>query len=93
MSLPNTSLLSYSDTLLRLRYNAGKYGIGNGVDVEYPAVDELRPLSLLNADLPTLFPYTGNGNQIPPPERSRPRLEVQAATLLKAVETPTPWAE
>ena len=93
MSLPNTSLLSYSDTLLRLRYNAGKYGIGNGVDVEYPAVDELRPLSLLNADIPTLFPYTGNGNQIPPPERSRPRLEVQAATLLKAVETPTPWAE
>ena len=59
MSLPNTSLLSYSDTLLRLRYNAGKYGAGNGVEIEYPAVDELRPLSLLNADLPALFPYTG----------------------------------
>ena len=88
-----SGLLSYSDTLLRVRYGAGKYGIGNGVDVEYPAMDELRPLSLLSADLPALFPYTGNGNLIIQPERSRPRQEVQAATLLLAVDTNKPWEE
>ena len=87
-----SALLSYSDTLLRVRYGAGTYRNGTE-EVAYPAVDELRPMSLLGADLPTLFPYTGNGNLIVPPERSRPRLEVQAATLIQTVETKTPWEE
>ena len=89
----SSALLKYSDTLLRMRYSAGRYVIGDGVVVEYPAMDVLRPLSFLNADLPTLFPYTGNGNKIIIPERSRPRQEVQAATLLEAVDTNTPWEE
>ena len=93
MSWSNNALLSYKDTLLRVRYNAGKFNIGNGVEVEYPAVDELRPLSLLGSNIPELFPYTGNGNLIVPPERSRPRLEVQAASLLQSVETDAPWQE
>lgn len=93
MSWSNNALLAYKDTLLRVRYNAGKFNVGNGVEVEYPAVDELRPLSLLNADIPELYPYSGSGNLIVPPERSRPRLEVQAATLLQAIETDAPWQE
>lgn len=88
----NSPLLSYSDTLLRVRYGAGTYRNGTE-EVPYPALDELRPMSLLGADLPTLFPYTGNGNLIVPPERSRPRLEVQAATLIQTVETKKPWEE
>lgn len=92
MSWSNNSLLSYKDALLRVRYNAGKFN-ANGVEVEYPAVDELRPLSLLSATIPDLFPYTGNGNLIIPPERSRPRLEVQAASLLQSLQTDAPWQE
>lgn len=93
MSWTKTSLLSYKDTLLRQRYNGGKYNVGNGVQAEYEAFDELRPMSLLSASIPELFPYTGNGNLIIPPLRSRPRQEVQAATLLQAVETDAPWQE
>jgi uncharacterized protein (DUF1800 family) len=92
MSWSKNALLSYKETLLRVRYNAGKFN-NNGVEVEYPAVDELRPLSLLGASIPELFPYTGKDNLIIPPERSRPRLEVQAATLMQAVETDAPWQE
>ena len=94
MSWPNSNpgLTSYSNTLLRLRYGAGTYRNGTE-EVAYPAMDELRPMSLLGADLPTLFPYTGKDNLIVPPERSRPRVEVQAASLIRAVETPHPWEE
>lgn len=93
MKWSNDTLLSYSDTLLRLRYGAGKFNIGNGVEIEYSAQDELLPMSLLGADIPTLFPYTGIGNLVVPPQRSRPRLEVQAATLLQSVNTNKPWEE
>ena len=74
---------------LRLRYDAGKYGDGR----EWSAVDEYRPLSLLQADLPTLFPYTGNGDLIAPPERSRPLQELRMANLIQMMNTATPWQE
>ena len=86
------ALTSFSDVSLRMRYNAGKYRNGNE-ELDYPAVDQQRSLSLLNADLPTLLPYTGNGGLIPPPERSRPRQELRAATLLQTVSTTKPWEE
>lgn len=96
MAWPNgitpSGLTPYSSTLLRLRYGAGTYRNGTE-EVAYPAMDELRPMSLLGADIPILFPYTGKDNLILPPERSRPRMEVQAASLLRAVETPHPWEE
>jgi uncharacterized protein (DUF1800 family) len=79
----------FSGINLRLRYDAGKYSDGR----EYLGVDEYRPLSLLDADLPALFPYTGNGDQIPLPERSRPLMEVQMANLLQMVATRDPWKE
>jgi hypothetical protein len=50
MTWSKNALLSYKETLLRVRYNAGKFN-NNGVEVEYPAVDELRPLSLLDASI------------------------------------------
>ena len=84
-----SSQWNFSQINLRLRYDAGKYGDGR----EYPAVDEYRPLSLLNADLPALFPYTGNGDLIPAPERSRPLVELRVANLLQAFTATDPWKE
>jgi uncharacterized protein (DUF1800 family) len=74
---------------LRERYPAGKFRDGK----DYPAVDELRSLSLLNASIPTLFQYTGKDDFIPPPERSRPRKEIQAAILLRAIQNKSYWEE
>jgi uncharacterized protein (DUF1800 family) len=79
-----------NNTLLRLKYKGGKFRKGEG---EYPDVDEKRPLSLISADLPTLFPYTGHGDTIPNPERSRPRQEIQVAILMRMIATDKPWEE
>lgn len=79
----------FSQMLLRERYSAGKFKNGN----DYPAVNELSPLSTLNANLQTLFKYTGRDELMPPPARSRPRKEIQAATLLSAIQTKSYWQE
>ncbi len=92
MNSSSNSLTSYSKTLLRQRYDAGSYRF-NDTEITYPAVDEMRPMSLLGAEIPDLFPYTGNGNLILGPERGRPRYEVEAATLLRTIETQAPWEE
>ena len=73
--------------LLRLRYPAGQYRDGR----TWMAVDELRPLGLLNADLPELYNYTVKDERLPPPERARPRLETQAEILLRTVLTDSIW--
>jgi uncharacterized protein (DUF1800 family) len=77
-------------TFLRMKYKGGKFRKGEG---EYPDVDEKRPLTLLNADLPTLFPYTGYGDTVPNPERQRPRQEVQVSVLMRAIASDKPWEE
>ena len=79
-----------SNTFLKMKYKGGKYRKG---EAEYPDVDEKRPLLLLDADLPSLFPYTGYGDMIPNPERSRPRQEVQVAILMRMIATDKPWEE
>ena len=79
-----------NNTLLKIKYKGGKFRKGQA---EYPEIDEKRPLSLLLADLPTLFPYTGFEDSIPNPERQRPRQEVQVAILLEAINTKKPWEE
>ena len=81
--------LDWSSVRIHWKYPEGKYPD----DRPYPAVDELRPIELLNADLPTLFPYTGNGELIPGPERHRPQLETRAAIVLRSVYSPSPWEE
>lgn len=78
-----------SQASLRVRYGQGKFAD----EREYPALDELRPLNLLGADLPELFTYTGNGNIVPPPERYLPRYQVQAATVLRQVYGANPFLE
>jgi uncharacterized protein (DUF1800 family) len=81
--------IDINQVLLRERYAAGKYRDGR----EYPAVDEMRPLGLLNASIPTLFQYTGKDELLPQPERSRPRKEIQAATLIRAIQAKSYWEE
>lgn len=78
-----------TDLKLRLKYSAGKFRGGE----EYPAVDEYRPLSLIHADLSTLFSYAVSGDKIPNPERNRPRQEIQAAIVLTYVKSSSPWEE
>ena len=78
-----------SQTQLRIRYPAGKYNDGR----EYFGIDELRPLTLLPLDIPELFTYSALANQVPPPVRSRPRYEVQAATVLHSVYGVSSWYE
>ena len=85
-SLVQSALLQ---TQLRMRYPAGKYSNGR----EFSGVDELRPLTLLPLDLPELFTYSALANQVPPPVRSRPRFEVQAATVLHGVYGVSAWHE
>jgi len=86
LGIPNMDL---SQVLLRERYSAGKFKDGR----EWPAVDESRPLSLLNASIPTLFQYTGKDDVMPPPERARPRQETQAACLLRSIYSHSYWQE
>ena len=75
--------------VLPLRYKAGAFRDGR----PFPGIDTQAPLSLINADLPALFPYTGKGEQMPPPARNRPRQEIQAAILLQSMRTTAPWDE
>lgn len=79
-----------NNTFLRIKYKGGKFRKG---EADYPDVDEKRPLTLLGADLPTLFPYTGFEDTVPNPERSRPRQEVQLAIFMRMIATDKPWEE
>ena len=81
--------IDFNQVFLRERYLAGKFRDGK----DYPAVDELRPLGLLVANLPTLFQYTGKDDILPSPERSRPRKETQAATLLRSIQSKSYWED
>lgn len=74
---------------LRIRYPAGQFKDGR----LWAAVDEARPMNLLNANLSTLFKYTAKDEQIPVPERARPRQETQAAALILAVNSTNPWKD
>ena len=78
-----------SQTALRIRYPAGRYNDGR----TWPALDELRLMSLLSADLPALFSYVAREEAVPHPERRRPRQETQAAALLNAVHSQNPWKD
>ena len=78
-----------SQTALRIRYPAGRYNDGR----TWPALDELRLMSLLSADLPALFSYVAREEAVPHPERRRPRQETQAAALLNAVQSQNPWKD
>lgn len=61
---------------LRIRYGEGK---------EWSAVDELRPLQWLEAPIDKLWPLQERGQAVAGQEKARPRVEVCAATLTRAV--------
>ena len=60
-----------------------KYAAGDG----WPAVDELRPLQTLDAPVSTLWHLVDHKNPLNGAERRRPRDEVLAATVLRAVHS------
>lgn len=62
-----------------------RYGASTRQGQEYPAVDEMRPLSTLSAPQEALWPLADYKRPLPGQERFRPRLEVAAATLVRAV--------
>jgi uncharacterized protein (DUF1800 family) len=61
-----------------------KYGPNPAND--YPAVDEMRPLTSLNQPIAATWALLDpDPKKAPPPERNRPRVDVAAATLIRAV--------
>ena len=75
-------------TRLRIRYDAGK-----APAPEFPALDELRPLGTLDAPIEQLWPLTDYKRPLAGAERFRPRAEVAAACLLRAVYSRWPLRE
>lgn len=63
---------------LRIRYPAAE---------GWQAVDEERPLASLPVPLENLWPLTDSKRPFAGPERQRPRLEVAAATVIRAVHS------
>ena len=61
---------------LRIKYNAGD---------GFAAMDEARPLQYLDRDIADLWSLTDNKRQMAGQERQRPRQEIAAATLLRAI--------
>ncbi len=64
-------------TQLRLKYGEGK-------DKNYPAADEMRPLTTLNQPIEAVWPILGDRDKHDGQERRRPLMEVMAATVLRA---------
>jgi len=69
---------SLKELRLRISYAESK---------DWAALDEWRPLRWLRADLPDLVKLNDNAKPLAPAERSRPRVEIMAATLVRAVRS------
>ena len=67
-----------SEIKLHIKYNAGE---------GYAARDELRPLQYVNSGVADLWPLTNGKNQMAGQERQRPRMEVAAAAIARAVHS------
>lgn len=63
---------------LRIKYDAGE---------GWAAVEEMRPLASLSKSIDALWPLSDGKKPFAGPERQFPRLEVAAATLLRAVHS------
>jgi uncharacterized protein (DUF1800 family) len=70
--------LKLREARLRIKYPAGE---------GWAALDEARPLTSLDAPISTLWHLTDRKVPVHPLERRRPRDEVMAATLLRAVHS------
>ncbi len=69
-----------ADATLRVKYPANA-NINGG----YPAVDEVRPLRALTQPIEVTWKVLDPDVKAPNPEKPRPRIDVVAATLLRAV--------
>lgn len=76
---------SDDDPELTAALAAARLHIAYDATQEYPAIDEARPLTMLDAPLEALWPLTDWERDIPWAERVRPVDEVRAATWLRAV--------
>ena len=74
---------------LRIEYDADSDGPGRN----WPAMNELRPLSALSADPASLLPLLDWDSAMAYPERARPGNEVIAASLIRAVHAPAQLRE
>lgn len=73
---------------LRIQYPAGSAkSTTDGKELSWPARDEARPLRFLEAPIEAAWPLTDRGSAMDNAERRRPRDEVIAATLLRAVHS------
>ncbi|HEY1723168.1 MAG TPA: DUF1800 domain-containing protein [Magnetospirillaceae bacterium] len=62
-----------------------KYGAGDPAKNQpWPAVDEMRPLTMLNQPIEALWPMLAERDKHASQERRRPLIEVMAATLIRA---------
>lgn len=70
---------------LRIQYPAATPGVnGMNAQANWPAVDELRPLNYIGADIPTLWSVARYaGVTVPFQERQRIRQEIAAATWIR----------
>ena len=67
-----------ADLKLHIKYNAGD---------GFEAKDELRPLQYLNSDIADLWPLTNGKSPMAGQERQRPRQEIAAATVTRAIHS------
>ncbi|HME40966.1 MAG TPA: DUF1800 domain-containing protein [Steroidobacteraceae bacterium] len=80
---PRQALDSVAEERLRAARLRIKYPAGEG----WAAVDEARPLATLDAPISTLWHLVDHKNPMHAAERRRPRDEVLAATVLRAVHS------
>ncbi|MDR3518898.1 MAG: DUF1800 domain-containing protein [Azospirillaceae bacterium] len=76
-----------ADRDCRARLDAAKLRIRYGASPDWGLTDELRPLSMLDAPTASLWHLADNKQKMAGPERQRPRSEVAAATLIRAVHS------
>jgi uncharacterized protein (DUF1800 family) len=80
---PRPALDNATDTYLKNARLHIKYPAGEG----WAAADEMRPLTTLDAPIATLWHLVDHKNPMHAAERRRPRDEVIAATVLRAVHS------
>lgn len=73
---------------VKRRIASAVFRINYGATADYPAVNENRPLGMLEKPLKDLWHLTDNQNKMAYEERIRPLRELMAAKLIRAVYSP-----
>ena len=75
------------DDCLR-RLNQATFRIHYGAGKDYPALDESRSLATLNLPIQDIWHLTDNKLPLAGQERTRPRVDVASATIIRAIYSP-----